>query len=193
MKILVILAHPDINNGSNANKVILDALIQQQDIKVKDLHTLYPDSKIDVLAEQSALLESDLIVFQHPLHWYSVPSVLKEWMDSVLLYGFAYGEGGNKLLGKKLLISTTIGGPEESYRPGGHNSFPMSDFLKPLQQTALFCGMDFINPILSYGMVYIPQGNASKNDIQRRAECHAKRLIETMNELKGSQDLERFA
>ena len=184
MKTLIILAHPDINSSSNANKVILDALMQQPDIKVKDLYALYPDYKIDVLAEQSALLECDLIVFQYPLHWYSVPSVLKAWVDSVLLYGFAYGEGGNKLLGKKLLISTTIGGPEESYRPGGHNSFPMSDFLKPLQQTALFCGMDFINPILSYGMVYIPQGNTSKNDIQRRAESHANRLIDTIDGLK---------
>nr|WP_283235212.1 NAD(P)H-dependent oxidoreductase [Pseudoalteromonas citrea] len=43
-------------------------------IRVNSLYTLYPDYKIDVLAEQSALLECDLIVFQYPLHWYSVSS-----------------------------------------------------------------------------------------------------------------------
>ena len=43
-----------------------------------------------------------MIVFQHPVYWYSSPAILKEYQDLVLEYGFAYGHDGHALDGKCL-------------------------------------------------------------------------------------------
>ena len=76
-------------------------------------------------------------------------------MDDVFHYGFAYGSEGDKLKGKKLIASFTIGGPAQSYDPLGYNHFPIAELLKPLQQTAYLTGMDLQAPVYSHGMVYI--------------------------------------
>jgi glutathione-regulated potassium-efflux system ancillary protein KefG len=47
-----------------------------------------------------ALVEADTVALQFPFHWYSVPGILKEWIDRVLSYSFAYGSTGTKLHGK---------------------------------------------------------------------------------------------
>ena len=44
---------------------------------------------------QVALVAADTIVFQFPFYWYSVPPLLKEWIDLVLEHGFAYGLEGD--------------------------------------------------------------------------------------------------
>jgi len=48
------------------------------------------------------LLEHDRIVLQFPMYWYSMPPLLKKWLDDVLTYNFAYGSKGDKLKGKDL-------------------------------------------------------------------------------------------
>jgi len=107
-KILMILAHPNIK-GSIGNKIISELSAQQENIAVRHLNKLYPDFKIDVKAEQEALLKADFIIFQYPLFWYSTPAILKEWIDQVFQYGFAFGKDCFKLENKKMLISMTIG------------------------------------------------------------------------------------
>ena len=104
IKTVIIFAHPNLESGSIANKIIINQIKDKTDIKIRNLYQLYPDFKIDVVAEQKALTEADIIVFQYPFHWYSLPGLLKEWLDKVFLYGFAYGSGGNKLNGKEFLI-----------------------------------------------------------------------------------------
>jgi glutathione-regulated potassium-efflux system ancillary protein KefG len=51
---------------------------------------------------------------QFAARYNSVPGVLKEWMDQVLTYGFAYGNGGDALQGKKMQLVISTGGPEPS-------------------------------------------------------------------------------
>jgi Flavodoxin-like fold len=63
----------------------------------------YPDFHINVAREQELLTLHDVIVFQHPLYWYSYPAILKEWQDLVLESGFAFGHMGTRLAGKLLL------------------------------------------------------------------------------------------
>ncbi|WP_315983290.1 NAD(P)H-dependent oxidoreductase [Aliamphritea spongicola] len=110
---------------------------------IRRLDSLYPDYRIDVAAEQQALLEAEVIILQFPFYWYSVPALLKKWLDDVLAYDFAYGANGDKLKGKDLVLSFTIGGPEEAYDPQGYNHFPIAELIKPLQQTAYLAGMNF--------------------------------------------------
>lgn len=175
-KILVVLAHPDIENNSVANKVIVDRLGAQKNLDIRDLTRLYPDFRINVEREQQALLEADTVVFQFPFYWYSVPGILKHWLDEVFTYGFAYGSTGTKLQGKRLIVSTTIGGPESSYRSGEYNSYSVEELLKPLQQTANLAGMTFVPPVLSHSMVYIPDVYNVKEEVEERAQDHFDRL-----------------
>ena len=115
--ILIISGHPDLTT-SNANKAILDAVRARfgDNVKIRELDKLRVNGKFDVSAEQKALVEADVIVLQFPVMWYSISSLLKQWIDDVFEYGFAYGENGTALQGKKLLISATAGAIEDVYR-----------------------------------------------------------------------------
>ena len=44
-----------------------------------------------LLREQAALADAELIVWQHPIQWYSMPALMKLWVDEVLAFGWAYG------------------------------------------------------------------------------------------------------
>lgn len=57
------------------------------------------------------------------MQWYSVPPLLKLWMDKVLAHGWAYGHNGIALRGKSLMWAVTTGGGESHFDIG---SFPVS-------------------------------------------------------------------
>ena len=118
--ILIIYAHP-YPQRSRAGRVLLGAVRDLPDIEVHSLYELYPDFDIDVDAEQAALKRADLVVWMHPIYWYSVPAMLKHWFDVVLLRGWAYGEGGDALQGKHCLWVTTTGGMRASNVPAAEN------------------------------------------------------------------------
>ena len=179
-KTLVIVGHPDLNGDSLANRIIIDRLKLESDVEIRNLAELYPDFAIDVAAEQDALLRADTIVLQFPFHWYSVPGILKEWIDKVLAYGFAYGSTGTKLNGKNFLISTTIGGPVDAYGPEGYNTYTIEELLRPLRQTGNLCGMKSIDPVVSHGMIYIPDVYNVKEEVERRAREHGEHLVASL-------------
>lgn len=176
----VISGHPDLAN-SHTNRVILDRLADAfPGSDIRRLDSLYPDYRVDASAEQAALMNADTLVLQFPFYWYSVPGLLKTWMDTVLSYGFAYGSEGDKLHGKALIVSVTVGGPETSYQADGYNHFPMEDLLKPLRQMAYLTGLDWQPPIISHGMVFIPGVYNTLEQVTERAHNHAGRLIESV-------------
>ena len=148
-KILILFAHPGYNR-SHANKALLQALRKVEGIHVHDLYQRYPNMFIDVAHEQQLLQEHDIIVFQHPLYWYSSPAIIKEWMDQVLEYGFAFGPEGHALKDKQLLSAITTGGSQESYTSQGHNRRAVIEYLLPFRQTAWLCGMRYLPPFVLY-------------------------------------------
>lgn len=177
MKVMVIFAHPDVENRSVANKAIINQLSAHDEIEIRDLYRLYPDFNINVEAEQKAMETADLIILQYPIHWYSVPGMLKEWMDRVWLYGWAFGSGGDKLKGKMLQVSITVGGSEEAYQLGGSHGHTVDTFLSPVRQSAELCDMQWKEPIVSHDMVYIPGVWNEKEAVEQRAENHVDRLL----------------
>ena len=76
------------------------------------------------------------MVWQHPIHWYGMPPLMKLWLDEVLAFGWAYGPGGTALRGKDLWLVASTGGAEESYRPDSYNRYFFDAFLPPYEQTA---------------------------------------------------------
>ena len=72
-------------------------------------------------------------------------------MDSVLVKGWAFGEGGAALAGKDCLWAVTTGGDEHAFSPQGRHRRPFADFVAPAEQTARFCGMNWLEPFAVHG------------------------------------------
>lgn len=60
------------------------------------------------------LERNDALAFIFPLWWWSVPAMMKGYIDRVWNYGFAYGPG--KLTHRKVLWLGLVGAPEERFR-----------------------------------------------------------------------------
>lgn len=146
----VLAAHPNWRE-SRVNRRLLEAARGVHGVDVQDLYGAYPDYDIDVQAEQRRVAACSLLVLLHPIQWYSMPALMKLWLDDVLTQGWAYGPGGTALQGKDLWLVATTGGPEASYHPQGYNRYFFDAFLPPYEQTAALCGMRFLPPLLLHG------------------------------------------
>ncbi|MDQ0570975.1 NAD(P)H dehydrogenase (quinone) [Variovorax paradoxus] len=116
----------------------------------------------DITAEQAKLLWADAVIFQFPLWWYSMPAILKGWVERVYAYGFAYGVGEHSdthwgdrfgqgtLAGKRAMLVVTAGGWAPHYSPRGING-PMDDLLFPIHHGILYYpGFDVLPPFVVY-------------------------------------------
>jgi len=148
--ILVIYAHPAAHL-SRVNRRLAHAAGKVAGVQVHDLYQTYPDFFIDVPREQARLAAADLVVFLHPIQWYSMPSLLKEWVDAVLQPGWACGEDGHALRGKTYWLVVTTGSAAEAYSAGGAHGRPFADYLPQFQQTAALCGMHWEAPHILHG------------------------------------------
>ncbi len=122
-------------------------------------------------AEQQALAGAHLVVWMHPVFWYSVPALMHLWFEKVLAYGWAYGEGGTALAGKRCLWVPTTGGDEDAYTTTGMHGHPFASFAPAIEQTARFCGMQWDPPHVLHG--------ASAVD-DRALAAHAATLVERL-------------
>lgn len=173
-RILVLLVHPNLAE-SRANRFMAEKVKDLSHVTVHDLYAAYPDFRIDVKREQEILVQSDVIVFQHPFYWYSSPALLKEWQDRVLEYGFAFGSEGTALHGKDFVSAISTGGPREAYQAGGFNNYTISELLRPFQQTANLCGMIYRPPFVVHGAIAFDLPGivrATDEDLQRHAEAY---------------------
>lgn len=150
---LVLYAHP-APHRSLVHRQLADAARATPGVHLQDLYAAYPDFDVDAERERERLEAADLVVFLHPFRWYGMPSLMKEWMDVVLLPGWAYGEGGNArhaLRGKTLWLVTSTGSGPDAYCPAGLHGRPFADFLAPYEQTAALCGMAWRAPLVVHG------------------------------------------
>ena len=164
-KLIVYYAHPG-HRYSHVNSVMARTAAEVDGVTYVDLYADYPRFDINVITEQQRLLDHDVILFQFPLFWYSTPSILKEWQDIVLEHGFAYGAGGDKLAGKTLMLAITAAGPEDAYSSGGYQHYPLRHFLRPLEQTARLCGMQFASPYVLYSSLKAPGAGAVEPHVE---------------------------
>ena len=105
---------------------------------------MYPDGSIDLFEERRALSASSLILFSHPVFWFSVPALLKQWFDDVLGYGFAYGRGGRALRGKGVLWLPVIGAGLTDDIPYGPEDIRVIE--APLRRMWEACGAKWLPP-----------------------------------------------
>ncbi|RDJ99638.1 NAD(P)H-dependent oxidoreductase [Paraburkholderia lacunae] len=116
----------------------------------------------DIAREQDKLRWADALILQFPLWWFSMPAILKGWVERVYAYGFAYGVGEHSdarwgdrygegtLTGKRAMLIVTAGGWESHYGARGING-PMDDILFPIQHGILYYpGFDVLPPFVTY-------------------------------------------
>ena len=169
--ILVLVAHPSLEQSRANRRLMQAAASASARVEVRDLYALYPDYLIDTAAEQARLQAATLVVWQHPIHWYSMPPLMKLYVDEVLGFGWAYGPNGDALRGKDLWLVATTGGPEDSYRPDSYNRYFFDAFMPPYEQTATLCGMRFLPPLLLHGAHHVDEAQ-----IAAHAAVYAQRL-----------------
>ncbi len=155
--ILILFTHPALQK-SRVNKRLLKYVTDIDGVTFHDLYEAYPDFHILVEKEQKLLLQHDIVVFHHPIFWFNIPAILKEWQDLVLTHGWAYGKNGTALRGKKLLSIISTGGRESLYSKKGYNRYTINEFLRPVEQMAYMCGMDYLPPFVIHGTHKITEG-----------------------------------
>lgn len=120
MSILLVTAHPESTSFSQAVVTLLQQGIQAggaREAAVADLAAEGFDPRItaqdlaafrliapppaDVLAEQARIEAAQCLVLVFPIHWWSLPALLKGWVDRVFTHGWAYGEGATLAVGPR--------------------------------------------------------------------------------------------
>jgi glutathione-regulated potassium-efflux system ancillary protein KefG len=159
-KVLLLFAHPAFEK-SRVNRALVKAAKRVAGVTFHDLYQHYPDFDVDPEREQRLLSEHDAVILQHPFYWYSTPALVKQWFDLVLEHGWAYGEGGVALAGKRLISVITMGGRETAYTPEGFHQITIPELLAPIRQTARLCGMDYTRPYVIHGAFQLGQTELS--------------------------------
>jgi len=122
----------------------------------------------EIRSEMEKVEWADLVIFNFPLWWFSVPAILKGWVDRVFAMGFAYGAGkgvydkGVFRGRKKGFCCLTTGGPEVSYKEDGING----DIYKILYHInhgmLYFVGMDALPQFVAYGPARLSDEDKAK-------------------------------
>ncbi len=149
----------------------------------------------DVAAEQAKLLWADAVILQFPLWWFSMPGIMKGWVDRVFAHGFAigvprpgssestgsgaeagrprwarYGEG--TLAGRRGMVAITTGARGEQFGPRGING-PLEDVLFPITRGILFyTGLAVVPSFVVYRTVRLPE-----REFRTVADAYVERLL----------------
>jgi NAD(P)H dehydrogenase (quinone) len=141
-------------------------------------HAVESDSFVPQLkAEMDKLRRADLVIFQFPLWWFSLPAILKGWVDRVFAMGFAYGAGQRHetgvFRGKRAMLAFTTGGPPASYVAGGAHG-DIDELLRHIQYGMFhFVGMDVLPPFIAYGA-----GRVTAQQREEYLEAYRARILE---------------
>ncbi|WP_233839199.1 NAD(P)H-dependent oxidoreductase [Paraburkholderia sp. ZP32-5] len=120
-------------------------------------HSLAPD----IAEEVENVVWADLVVFNFPVFWFSVPAIMKGWIDRVLLSGLFYGglrfydRGG--LVGKTAWVTLTLGGRPHMFGPHGIHGELQGMLSHLLRGTLGYVGFRVLKPFVGFHVPYISQ------------------------------------
>ena len=130
----------------------------------------------ELKAEMDKLAWADCVIFQFPLWWFSLPAILKGWVDRVFAMGFSYNAGQSYekgvFRGKRAMLSFTTGGPSATYGPEGKNG-RIEELIRHIQYGMLhFIGMDVLPPFIAYSA-----SRVAAEQRQAYLEAYRERLV----------------
>jgi NAD(P)H dehydrogenase (quinone) len=135
----------------------------------------------DIAIEIEKIVWCDLLILQFPLYWFSLPAILKGWIDRVFVPGFAFGAGKwyerGGLAGKRAMLATTMSAYPQMMAPDGLNGL-LEVNLWPIQNGVLaFCGFGVLEPFVANSVPHV-------DDATRAAilEKYQRRLLNLRDE-----------
>lgn len=113
----------------------------------------------EIQGEIDRLFAADLLILQFPLWWYSVPAIMKGWIDRVFAYGVTYDFGHTWdrgiMQGKRAMLAFTTGAPATGFMPDGQNG-DLERVLWPLHAGVLaLCGYDVLQPFTGWAPAWV--------------------------------------
>lgn len=114
----------------------------------------------EVRADLKRVLTADLLVLSFPLWWFSLPAILKGWLDRVFAMGAVSGGDAGMfetaaLVGRRAVVLTTTGGPAEVFTDAGLFG-DIDDFLFHINRGMLeFVGYTALRPIVTFGPAHL--------------------------------------
>jgi NAD(P)H dehydrogenase (quinone) len=113
----------------------------------------------DIQSEIDKINRCDLLILSFPVYWYSMPAILKGWIDRVFVSGLFYGgrrifdQGGMR--GKRALVCATLGGRERMFSAEGIHD-DLRDLFRPLLKGTLgYTGFEVLEPFFGYHVPYL--------------------------------------
>lgn len=113
----------------------------------------------DIAREIEKLVWCDALILQFPLWWFSVPAILKGWLDRVLVSGVAYGNGRRYdtggLRGRRAMVVTSTAAYATMCGPGGLVG-ELDVVLWPIQNgTLAYTGFEVLPPFVAYSVNFV--------------------------------------
>lgn len=129
----------------------------------------------DIREEVAKVDWCDLLILNFPVFWFSVPAIMKGWIDRVFVSGHFYGgkrfydQGG--MCGKKAMLSFTLGGREHMFGPDAIHG-ELDTLLRPIQRgTLAYAGFTVLPPFAAYHVPYV-----TTQERQQMLAVYAERL-----------------
>jgi NAD(P)H dehydrogenase (quinone) len=124
----------------------------------------------EVQTELDKLMAADFLLLQFPMWWFSMPAIMKGWIDRVFAFGAAYDFGRTwdkgVFSGRRAMISMTASAPAVAFSPDGRNG-DMERVLWPIHAGILaLCGYSVLPPFIAHGIPFVGEA-AMQAEIER--------------------------
>ena len=146
--------NPELGRNDFGHDLVGHFKPQAEQIRAVNQGTFAPD----VAAEIAKVQRADLLVFSFPMWWFSLPGVLKGWVDRVFAMGVAYGGSVGRFetggfQGRRAILLFTTGSTEDMFGPGARDG-EMDVILFHIQHGMFFfVGYDVLAPVMSFSPV----------------------------------------
>lgn len=122
----------------------------------------------DIKEEMKKIEWAELIIFQFPIWYETMPALLKAWFERILAHGFAHNMLEGKineqgfLKGKKAMLSFTSGSDKESFYKEIEGE-DKTKLLPPISKALRFTGLEMIDAFAVFNAMPLSENNAKKS------------------------------
>ncbi|OXM85127.1 NAD(P)H-dependent oxidoreductase [Paenibacillus rigui] len=178
--ILIINGHQKYGSSEGKlNQTLVDTTVgllsENHNVKTSVLQNGY-----SIQEEQEKFVWADTIIYQTPIYWFSVPGLLKTYMDEVYAYGLffkgaeQYGKGG-LFTNKTYMFSTTWNAPEKAFNDPTQffKGDGLEGALHHLHRVQEFLGMKPLKSFACYDVIKNPKIDQFVSEL----EAHLKDVL----------------
>lgn len=178
--ILIINGHEKYGSAEGKlNQTLADHMVSLLSEK-SNVKTTIIQNGYGIEEEQQKFLWADIVIYQTPIYWFSIPGLFKTYMDEVYAYGLffkgsdQYGRGG-LLTGKQYMFSTTWNAPERAFNDPeqffkGKN---VEEAISHLHQVQEFLGMKPLKSFTCYDVIKNPNMDTFLSELEE----HLKEVL----------------